>query len=229
MKKPKISLIILIFLLSAVTVLCGFKIHSELSARNREKQDFDEIVSIVTVDENDDNESENKPSAESQTEKKRNLKALFNQNSDCIGWIYIPGTSVNYPVMHTPANPQKYLRRDFYGNYSQSGVPFLDSRCNLTDTNLIIYGHNMRNGTMFSDVKNYANTDFRKAHPIIEFETADGIHRFTVTDVKLTDTADKKYNEIYSSDGRFLTLSTCYGNRKSGRILVTAKEEIQSC
>lgn len=127
MKKRKISFIILIFLLSAVTILCGFKIYSELSARNREKQDFDEIVSIVTVDENDDSESENKPSAESQTEKKRNLKALFNQNSDCIGWIYIPGTSVNYPVMHTPANPQKYLRRDFYDNYSQSGVPFLDA------------------------------------------------------------------------------------------------------
>lgn len=227
MKKPKISLIILIFLLSAVTVLCGFKIHSELSARNREKQDFDEIVSIVTVDENDDNESENKPSAESQTEKKRNLKALFNQNSDCIGWIYIPGTAVNYPVMHTPSNPQKYLRRDFYGNYSQSGVPFLDTRCNLTDTNLIIYGHNMRNGTMLSQLKNYVNADFRKAHPIIEFETVNSIYKFNVIDVKITDTADKKYNEIYSENGRFLTLSTCYGNRKSGRILVMAKEEIQ--
>lgn len=227
MKKPKISLIILIFLLSAVTILCGFKIYSELSAQNREKQDFEKIVSLVTADENDDSESDNKPSAESQTEKKRNLKALFNQNSDCIGWIYIPDTAVNYPVMHTPSNPQKYLRRDFYGNYSQSGVPFLDSRCNLTDTNLIIYGHNMRNGTMFSELKNYVNADFRKAHPIIKFETANGIYKFNVIDVKITDTTDEKYNEIYSSDGRFLTLSTCYGNRKSGRILVTAKEELQ--
>lgn len=227
MKKSKISLIILIFLLSAVIVLCGFNIYSELSARNCEKQNFDEIVSLITVDENYDSESEDQPSAESQTEKKRNLKALFNQNSDCIGWVYIPGTAVNYPVMHTPSNPQKYLRRDFYGNYSQSGVPLLDSRCNLTDTNLIIYGHNMRNGTMFSELKNYVNADFRKVHPIIEFETANGIYKFNVIDVKITDTTDEKYNEIYSSDGRFLTLSTCYGNRKSVRILVTAKEEIQ--
>lgn len=227
MKKQKINFCILIFLLSAVIVLCGFNIYSELSARNCEKQNFDEIVSLVTVDENYDSESENQPSAESQTEKKRNLKALFNQNSDCIGWICISGTAVNYPVMHTPANPQKYLRRDFYGDYSQSGVPFLDSRCNLSDTNLIIYGHNMRNGTMFSDVKNYVNADFRNAHPIIEFETANGIYKFNVINVKITDTADKKYNEIYSSDGRFLTLSTCYGNRKSGRILVTTKEKIQ--
>lgn len=227
MKKSKISLIILIFLLSAVTILCGFKIYSELSARNREKQDFEKIVSLVTVDENDDNESENKPSAELYPEKKRNLKELLKQNSDCIGWIYIPGTAVNYPVMHTPSNPQKYLRRDFYGNYSQSGVPFLDARCDLKSTNLIIYGHNMRNGTMFSELKNYVNADFRKTHPIIEFETANGIYKFNVIDVKITDTTDEKYNEIYSSDGRFLTLSTCYGNRKSVRILVTAKEEIQ--
>lgn len=227
MKKSKISLIILIFLLSAVIVLCGFNIYSELSARNREKQDFEKITSLVTADESEDNESEDQPSAESQTEKIRYLKALFNQNSDCIGWIYIPGTSVNYPVMHTPSNPQKYLRRDFYGNYSQSGVPFLDARCDLESTNLIIYGHNMRNGTMFSELKNYVNADFRKKHPIIEFETANGIYKFNVINVKITDTADKKYNEIYSENGRFLTLSTCYGNRKSGRILVTAKEEIQ--
>lgn len=227
MKKSKISLIILIFLMSAVTALCGFNIYSELSARTREKQDLDKIASLVTADESEDNESEDKLSAESQTEKKRNLKELLKQNSDCIGWIYIPGTAVNYPIMHTPANPQKYLRRDFYGNYSQSGVPFLDARCDLVSTNLIIYGHNMRNGTMFSELKNYVNADFRKAHPIIEFETANGIYKFNVINVKITDTADEKYNEIYSSDGRFLTLSTCYENRKSGRILVTAKEEIQ--
>ena len=223
MTKKKISFGILIFLLSAATVLCGYKIYSELSVRNCEKQDFDAIVRLVTADEKDDSETEDQPYAE----QKRNLKALFNQNSDCIGWIYIPGTAINYPVMHTPSNPQKYLRRDFYGNYSQSGVPFLDSRCNLKSTNLIIYGHNMRNGTMFSDVKNYANAAFRKAHPVIEFETANGIYKFNVIDVKITDTADKKYNEIYSENGRFLTLSTCYGNQESGRILVTAKEEIQ--
>ena len=219
MKKRKISLIIFIFVLSAVTVLCGVKIYSELYERNREKQDFDKISSLVTDDENKSDNND-----EPQIEKKRNLENLFHQNSDCVGWIYIPGTSVNYPVMHTPDNPQKYLRKDFYGNYSQSGVPFLDARCDLYNTNLIIYGHNMRNGTMFSDLKKYTNTDFRNAHPIIEFETAEGINYFTVTDVKITDTADKKYNEINSSDGRFLMLSTCYRRNKSGRILVIAEE-----
>lgn len=85
MTKKKISFGILIFLLSAATVLCGYKIYSELYVRNREKQDFDEIVRLVTADEKDDSETEDQPYAE----QKRNLKALFNQNSDCIGWIYI--------------------------------------------------------------------------------------------------------------------------------------------
>lgn len=227
MKKQKINFYILIFLLSAVIVLCGFNIYSELSARNREKQAFDEIASLVSVNENDRNKSEDEVHVEPIIEKKRNLEALLKLNGECIGWIYIPGTSVNYPVMHTPDNQQKYLRRDFYGNYSQSGVPFLDARCNLTDTNLIIYGHNMRNGTMFSDVKNYVNADFRKAHPLIEFETAEGVRNFIVTNVKITNTSDKKYNEICFRTDRFLTLSTCYGESKSGRILVTAKEKIQ--
>lgn len=227
MKKQKINFCILVFLLSVITILCGFKIHSELSARNREKQAFDEIASLVSANENDRNKSEDEVHVEPIIEKKRNLEALLKLNGECIGWIYIPGTSVNYPVMHTPDNQQKYLRRDFYGNYSQSGVPFLDARCNLTDTNLIIYGHNMRNGTMFSDVKNYVNADFRKAHPLIEFETAEGVRNFIVTNVKITNASDKKYNEICFRTDRFLILSTCYGESKSGRILVTAKEKTQ--
>ncbi len=54
----------------------------------------------------------------------------------------------NYPVMHTPRNPQKYLRMNFYGEYSQSGVPFLDYRCSLDSGNLLICGHNMKNGRL---------------------------------------------------------------------------------
>ena len=54
------------------------------------------------------------------------------------GWLCIPETDINYPVMHTPDNPEKYLRRNFQGEYSESGVPFLDSRCVLDSDNLII-------------------------------------------------------------------------------------------
>ena len=55
--------------------------------------------------------------------RRHNLALLFAQNSDCIGWLSIPDTQINYPVMYTPDNPQKYLRRNIDGGYSQSGVP----------------------------------------------------------------------------------------------------------
>lgn len=96
--------------------------------------------------------------------------------------------------MHTPSDPQKYLRRNFYGKYSQSGVPFLDGRCDLQSTNLIIYGHNMKNGTMFSDLKKYVDRDFLNAHRTVKFETEDGIRYFTVTNAVL----ERIFKEIRS-------------------------------
>lgn len=126
--------------------------------------------------------------------------------------------------MHTPSDPQKYLRRNFYGKYSQSGVPFLDGRCNLQNTNLIIYGHNMRNGTMFSNLKKYVDRDFLNAHRTVKFETVDGIRYYTVAEVLKTNTSDEWYNRITAEDCRQLILSTCYGSGKDGRLLIIAAE-----
>ena len=142
-----------------------------------------------------------------------------------IGWLSIDGTNISYPVMHTPSDPQKYLRRNFYGKYSQSGVPFLDGRCNLQSTNLVIYSHNMRNGTMFSNLKKYVDRDFLNAHRTVKFETVDGIRYFTVTKVLTTNTSDAWYDRITAEDGsRCLVLSTCYGSGKDGRLLIIAEE-----
>ena len=141
-----------------------------------------------------------------------------------IGWLSIDGTNISYPVMHTPSAPQKYLRRNFYGKYSQSGVPFLDGRCDLQSSNLIIYGHNMRNGTMFSDLKRYMDRDFLNAHRTVKFETADGVQTFIVTEALKTNTSDAWYDRIAAEDGRQLILSTCYGSGKIGRLLIIAAE-----
>ena len=126
--------------------------------------------------------------------------------------------------MHTPSDPQKYLRRNFYGKYSQSGVPFLDGRCDIQSTNLIIYGHNMKNGTMFADLKKYVDKDFLSAHRTVKFETADGVQTFTVTEVLKTNISNEWYNRISAEDGRQLILSTCYGSGKDGRLLIIAAE-----
>ena len=218
--------ILLILLLSALVVVSGYMVYKEVSTQQKEIEKFDELQKIVeeTTDVPETNNEESNTEELSDTiEKSRNLISLFERNADCIGWICIPDTNINYPVMHTPNNPQKYLRKDFDGQYSQSGVPFLDARCNAESGTAIIYGHNMKNGTQFSDLKNFLNTDFRNAHSVIEYETKTGVRYFIVETVKKTDIYDEIYNQIKNEDDT-LILSTCYGSAKSGRLIIIAKE-----
>ena len=219
--RNKPVLIFFCLLLSAVAVLSGVNIYTELKEQQKEKDDFVSISQIaeptVTAAQTESEPTE-RPAAE------RNIQALITENADCIGWLSIDGTTISYPVMHTPSDPQKYLRRNFYGKYSQSGVPFLDGRCGLQNSNLIIYGHNMRNGTMFSDLKRYVDRDFLNAHRTVKFETADGVQTFIVTEALKTNTSDAWYDRIAAEDGRQLILSTCYGSGKDGRLLIIAAE-----
>lgn len=222
----KIS-IILSLLLSALLAVAVFKIVQTANSQQKEKEDFQIIADLVvtTVPKEEPSVTPSESETESQeTKPTRNIAPVIEQNADCIGWIFIDDTSINYPVMHTPREPQKYLRLNFEKKYSQSGVPFLDGRCSLQNTNLIIYGHNMKNGTMFSDLKKYLDTVYREAHKMIEFQTADGVSFFEVTDVVRTNISDERYNQINLTDGRVLVLSTCYGNAKSDRLLIIAKE-----
>lgn len=229
--RNKPALIFFCLLLSAAAVLSGVKIHSELKERQKEKKDFASVAEIAKLPMTEapaesvtDTETETSAEPTEQSATEHNIPALIAVNGDCIGWLSIDGTSISYPVMYTPSETQKYLRRSFYGKYSQSGVPFLDGRCDIRSTNLIIYGHNMKNGTMFSDLKRYVDRDFLNAHRTVKFETADGVQTFIVTEVRKTNTADPWYNRITSEDGRHLILSTCYGSGKDGRLLIIAAE-----
>ena len=229
--RNKPVLIFFCLLLSAAAVLAGVNIYSELKERQKEKEDFAAVAEIAELPMTEApaesvTDAETEPSAEptEQSTTEHNIPVLIAVNGDCIGWLSIDGTNISYPVMHTPSDPQKYLRRNFYGKYSQSGVPFLDGRCDLQSTNLIIYGHNMKNGTMFSNLKKYVDRDFLNAHRTVKFETEDGIRYFTVTKVLRTDITDAWYDRIAAEDGRQLILSTCYGSGKDGRLLIIAAE-----
>ena len=229
--RNKPALIFFCLLLSAAAVLSGVKIHSELKERQKEKKDFASVAEIAKLPMTEapaesvtDTETETNAEPTEQSATEHNIPALIAENADCIGWLSIDGTSISYPVMYTPSEPQKYLRRSFYGQYSQSGVPFLDGRCSTVGGNLIIYGHNMKNGTMFSDLKKYLNTDFLNAHRTVRLETAGGVFLFTVTEVLKTNTADPWYDRISCEGGRRLLLSTCYGSGKDGRLLIIAEE-----
>lgn len=73
--------------------------------------------------------------------------SVYEQNPDLFGWICIENTVLDYPVMHTPDDPEKYLRLSFEGEISTAGTPFMDAKCEIDSDNYIIYGHNMKNGT----------------------------------------------------------------------------------
>lgn len=249
-KTRKISLTVLSVLLSAVLILSGIMIWKELSSQQKEKDDFDTLAELVELPpaEPIGKTASSPDEAHEKAEILRDLLELFTQNEDCIGWLCIPDTVINYPVMHTPENPQKYLRRNFYGEYSQSGVPFLDYRCNLQSDHLIIYGHNMKNGTMFSSLRNYTDPAFCAEHPVIEFQTADGVGKYTVFAVAAVQKTDAWYGFILATDStdfteqielviqkslydtgvtpvfgqQIITLSTCYGSGKDGRLIVAA-------
>ena len=229
--RNKPALIFFCLLLSAAAVLSSWKIYSELRERQKEKEDFAAVAEIAELPMTEaptesvtDAETETSEEPTEQPAAERNIPALIAENSDCIGWLSVDGTNISYPVMHTPSDPQKYLRRNFYGKYSQSGVPFIDGRCSTVGGNLIIYGHNMKNGTMFSDLKKYLDSEFLNAHRTVKFETADGVQTFIVTEALKTNTSDTWYDRIAAEDGRQLILSTCYGSGKDGRLLIIAAE-----
>ena len=101
---------------------------------------------------------------------------LYLENSDMVGWIQIEGTSIDYPVMQTPADPNYYLKHDFEKHYTDYGCPFMQADCDALcpSDNLIIYGHNMKDGSMFADLAKYRSKDFWQAHKTVWFDTALG-------------------------------------------------------
>lgn len=101
------------------------------------------------------------------------MAALYAENPDVIGWVTIPDTKVDYPVMYTPEDPEKYLYANFKGKFSVAGMPFIDAHCSMDpeSVNLLIYAHNMNNGTMFENIMNYEYKKFWQKHPLIHFST----------------------------------------------------------
>lgn len=96
---------------------------------------------------------------------------LYQENQDLYGWIEIEDTVINYPVMYTPNNPNFYLRRNWNKEYSVSGCIFIDGRSNGETENIIIYGHNMDNETMFGTLNKYKEKEYYQEHKYIQFDT----------------------------------------------------------
>ena len=181
---------------------------------------------------------------------------LVERNPEFIGWISIEGTNLDYPVMYSPTRVDFYLRHNFDGEYDDYGTPYLDEDCTLTadsqSNNLIIYGHNMKTGTVFGSLTGYKEADYYQEHPYIEFDSLYGDGKYEVyaafpIDVN-TDTTfpyntyidmdEQQFNEFVEQvksrstvdsgitpvyGDQLLTLSTCEYSVGDGRFVVCAR------
>lgn len=262
-KKLKWTLYILIVLFAAVFIFSGAVLIHEYMMRERDSETFEELTDLILLPETSEeviydysmseslDTSENVENIQTTVVHKRNLEPLFSRNSDCIGWIYIEGTEVNYPVMHTVYDPEKYIDLSFDLKYSAYGVPFLDHKCTAVCDNLVIYGHNMNDGSMFASIRRFMDKKYFLEHPYIEFETVDGCKTYAVFAIVSLKASDQWYsyhnfddrnkyveniNRLISKSlydtgvmpeygKQIITLSTCYGVARDDRLILLAVEE----
>lgn len=135
---------------------------------------------------------------------KVDFDSLLEYNGDVVGWLYCPNTVMNYPVAQSDDNSY-YLRRSLNHSYLVTGTIFADYRCVAPgeDRNYIIYGHDMRNGTIFGMLEKYESSSYMSAHPCFYYFTPDGDYRVDVYAGFTVDAHDKLYN-IGGSNAKYI-------------------------
>lgn len=175
------------------------------------------------------------------------LNAMKAQNADTIGWIILPDTRINYPIVMSKDNTE-YLTTTFEGQYSSSGAIFVDMLCesDFSCENTIIYGHNMKNGSMFRALNNLTDKEYFWRHHIFCIDTGNGFENYEIISCYATVETDlsswqisfeskEAYGEWleeiskrciyecadYNVNKNTITLSTCRGQAGgTGRFIV---------
>ena len=115
------------------------------------------------------------------------LTRLYAQNKETVGWLYIPGTSINTPIVQHKDNVF-YLTKNFYGSYTRYGCVYADyqNKKNTLSKNTVIYGHDMSCGTAFYDLNRYDDIEWYKKNPVIQYCTLNGNYTFLIYTAFLT-------------------------------------------
>lgn len=179
---------------------------------------------------------------------------FYEQNSDMVGWINIPDTKIDYPVMQTPGNKDYYLYRNFSKMGSDWGAIYAREVCdiNLPSDNITLYGHHMKDGSMFAGLDKFKKQSFWEDHQTFTFDTLYEHHTYQIYAVfkttanldvgfpyhQFSDAAnEEEFNEFISTvkslafydtgitpqyGDKLLTLSTCEYTLDNGRFVVCA-------
>lgn len=161
-KKRKIIWLVALILCFVLFAVSAFNLIRYFWKSSRSGDTFDDLASMVTGE----TESHEPKTILPQYQK------VYEENPDTVGWVTIEGTKINYPVMQTDPYDY-YIDKDFKHQSSEWGVPFVGYGCNLESehNHVVIYGHHMIDGSMFSALEYYKNPAFYKDHKYITFNT----------------------------------------------------------
>lgn len=138
---------------------------SDTESQQTETATVEEEANELLADASQDSETVSEP-AEPEEEIPIDFEELWETNPDVYAWIVIPGTDINYPILQHPTDDSYYLNHNLDGSTGRPACIYTESLNNkdFTDNNTVIYGHNMRNGTMFAQLHKFEDKDFFDEH-----------------------------------------------------------------
>ena len=175
-----------IFLLSAYNV--GDYYYARYQSQKMQDTLIQQVVTIIPPELPKPEEAEEETPLVERAPIAVDFGVLAEQNPDVIGWIYLENTCIHYPIVQSKDN-EYYLHRLFDKSWSWPGTPFADYRLkgDFTDFQTIVYGHNMKNGTMFAPLTQYQNQSFYEENPVIWLLTPEGDYKVELIAGLLTD------------------------------------------
>lgn len=200
-KKRKVLWVVVIAIITIIFVYSLFRIIRTLHDYSEGSKTYDSLTSdIVTTNTIDSSGDE----TETQTEQAPitvDFNNLLDQNGDVVGWLYCENTPINYPVLQSTDN-NYYLRRMIDKKYNIAGSVFMDYRSNpdLSSLNTIIYGHNMKNDTMFGTFTEYNEQAYYDEHPVLWFLTPEQDYKIELIAGYVTPSTSDVYKDFYSKD-----------------------------
>lgn len=170
------------------------------------------------------------------------MKNLMDQNSNVVGWVTIDDTNIDYPIVQNKDDNEYFLHRDINGEKNSAGSIYLDSNHEMNETGMhVIYGHHMKNGTMFKDIVKFRDFDYMQQHQNIKVWTnekeltlnpvycyagsADGSYRNSFDSTsELQEFLKEKTGEVISSDNVFVFITCSYGSADERTYLICEEE-----
>lgn len=192
-KGKKIFYTTLMLIAGAVFLFSAYKVGTMLYQYYLQDQEKETLLKMVNLS--------NHPETEPFT---IDWKALKETNADVIGWILIPDTNISYPIVQGNDNAY-YLNHTVEKTYLYSGAIFLDAhaKADFHDRNTIIYGHNIKYGTMFAQLEKFKDEDFFRKHPYIYIFTPDKNYRCEVFSIYTTKATSPSYKTQFINDDDF--------------------------